>query len=121
MNEETTAQAEETPAPEAAPVVDQAAPETQAEEAAPVETLEAPTPSEEAQPEEEKPKKKGGVQRRIDELTRQKYEEQQKAQVLQAELDQVRRQSVQASHESQRPTLEQVREISLENIHIVFY
>ena len=108
MNEEIAAQAEETPATEATPVVDQAAPEAPAKEAAPVETpLEDSTPSEGTQPEEDKPKKKGGFQRRIDELTRQKYDEQQRAQVLQAELDQVRRQSVQASHESQRPALEQ--------------
>lgn len=63
----------------------EAAPEAVAETA----TVETPgTPVEEATPSEDvnKPQKKGGVQRRIDELTREKYELKQQAELLQQQL-----------------------------------
>lgn len=103
MNEVTEA-APEAPAPEATVVEPTTTP---VEETAPAET-EAPAPSEATPEPTEVPKAKtDGVQRRINELTRQRYEQQGRADQLQAELDTVRRTAVQSTHEHTKPHLEQ--------------
>jgi len=64
-------------------------------------------PSEEPEGAEEKPKKsKGGFQRRIDELTKARYEAEQEKERIRQELEQLRQQHVQTEHEGQKPRLE---------------
>ena len=77
-----------------------------------VENTEAKAEGEEATASEdaekaEAHKKKGGVQKRIDELTRQRYEAEQRATQAEQREAQYRRQAFQESHESSKPTLEQ--------------
>lgn len=58
---------------------------------------------------EEPPKKKsrGGFQKRIDELTRARYEADQRAQALERQLQEVQQQSQRSQYEQSKPTLEQ--------------
>lgn len=64
--------------------------------------------SEEPEGAEDKPKKsKGGFQRRIDELTKARYEAEQRAQALEAQLQQAQTDQFKSQYEQSKPTLEQ--------------
>lgn len=58
-----------------------------------------------AEPEPKEPKK-NGVQKRIDEITRQRYEAEAKAAQLEQQLSQLQQQTLQNTYQSQKPTLE---------------
>lgn len=91
MTEETTVEVETLPEAEAAPV-EESTPEVE-------EVVEEPTTT-------EPPPKKSGVQKRIDELTRQRYEAQQRAELAEQREQELRKQTFQQSYESTKPTLE---------------
>lgn len=80
------------------------------ENSAPAETEEAaPSDDSNESPEESEPKeakKKSGFQKRIDEITRQRYEADARAAQLEQELTQLRQQTLQDTYQSQKPTLE---------------
>lgn len=69
--------------------------------------VEASASSEETAEETEGKQKLSGVQKRINELTRQRYEEEEKRKALEAEVQQLREQQFKTTHESGKPTLEQ--------------
>jgi len=97
MTEEATVEVESTPLPVAEVPAEEAIVESEAVQAE--EVVEDATAT-------ESPPKKSGVQKRIDELTRQRYEANQRAdQAVQREQE-LRRQVVNQSQESTKPTLE---------------
>lgn len=79
---------------------------TESEDAENEETQETEETAEDA---EEPPKKKsrGGFQKRIDELTKARYEAEQRAQTLEHQLREVQQQSFKSQYEQSKPTLEQ--------------
>ena len=71
-------------------------------------TEEESAPSEEAaESETEEKPKKGGVQKRIDELTRQRYEAEARAEQAEREAAELRQAQTKNGHNANRPTLEQ--------------
>ena len=71
-------------------------------------TEEESAPSEEAaESETEEKPKKGGVQKRIDELTRQRYEAEARAEQAEREAAELRQSQTKDGHNANRPTLEQ--------------
>lgn len=74
----------------------------------PAETEEAaPSTDETEPPKTEEAKKPNGIQKRFDDLSRRRYEAEQRATLAETELDKLRKDQVKGTHESNKPTLDE--------------